>query len=356
MSAQEPSERIAGPVLIYRPGGCADTVVALPALRLLAENYAELRRFLVTPQADAEAARAVLAGTDLIEDDILPWWPVGWRHPANMLAWRRRVRDLRPVALVYLAPVARDAPLGRELKALRLCGIPRIVGAPLDPALRRPQGPGQDGRWEHEAARLGRCLAGIGRLDLKDPHRWALDLSPEELTARDQILNPWEGHQGFVVVATQATRPDGDWGDDNWRGFLAMLSGRHPGLGLVFIGDSDQAPRTAALAPAWEGPVLDLCGQVPPRVAALLAAQAMAFAGTATGPLHLCAAAGARCLGLYDRRHPPGWWDPIGGSHQILHAKGAIDALDPMEAVDRICRLFTAPRLGGPAGPALGDA
>ncbi|HEV2278815.1 MAG TPA: hypothetical protein VGS02_11595, partial [Acidobacteriaceae bacterium] len=64
-------------VLIYRLGSLGDTVVAVPALRLVERAFPDAQRFLLTnmpTHSNAPAAYAVLQGSGLIHGFIdYPW-------------------------------------------------------------------------------------------------------------------------------------------------------------------------------------------------------------------------------------------------------------------------------------------
>ena len=57
--------------------------------------------------------------------------------------------------------------------------------------------------------------------------------------------------------------------------------------------------------------------------AAPVRAQARVARATARAAIHLAAAVGTRCVGVYSSRNIPGLWHPYGGSHRVLRT--AID-------------------------------
>src|SRR5436190_9988886 len=91
-------------VLIYRLGSLGDTVVALPALRLVARAFPDAERWALTNfsvSSKAAPMASVLEGTGLVHGYLK--YPVGLRDAVGLLKLRRDIRRLRPDALVYLA-------------------------------------------------------------------------------------------------------------------------------------------------------------------------------------------------------------------------------------------------------------
>ena len=97
------------------------------------------------------------------------------------------------------------------------------------------------------------------------------------------------------------------------------LTAEHPGLGLGLVGSADEAAAAERLAACWTGPVLNLCGRLPPRVSALVMARARAFLGHDGGPMHLAAAVGTRAAAVFSARAKPGVWFPRGEGHRIVY-------------------------------------
>ncbi len=70
------------PILIYRLGSLGDTVVALPALKLVARAFPDAERWMLTnfsTSAKAAPMAAVLAGMGLVHGYIE--YPIGMRSP-----------------------------------------------------------------------------------------------------------------------------------------------------------------------------------------------------------------------------------------------------------------------------------
>jgi ADP-heptose:LPS heptosyltransferase len=309
-------------VLIYRLGSLGDTLVALPALHLVARAFPDAERHLLTNipvHAKAPAAASILRHTDLVHDYLR--YPVGTRSPRALLALAWQLRRWRPQVLVYLAAARGLRAAGRDALFFRLCRISHQIGVPVTPDLQQnlldPAG-----EREPEAARLARALASLGDARLDDPESWSLHLTPAEIARARQALVP-AGDRPILAVSVGTKVQSKDWGRDNWRALLGRLVHRHPRYALVLLGAADEHALSAIAASDWyglgTGPVLNLCGQLCPRESAAVLAHARLFLGHDSGPMHLAAAVQTPCVAIFAARNLPRVWFPFGDQHRVLY-------------------------------------
>src|SRR5271156_4682896 len=119
-------------VLIYRLGSLGDTLIALPALHLVARAFPTAERRLLTNlpvHAKAPPAEAILRHTNLVHDYLR--YPVGTRNPRSLLVLALQIRRWRPDVLVYLAAARGPRTARRDALFFHLCGISRQIGVPL---------------------------------------------------------------------------------------------------------------------------------------------------------------------------------------------------------------------------------
>src|SRR5437667_11523770 len=82
-------------ILIYRLGSLGDTVVALPALRLVARAFPDAERWALTNfsvSTKAAPMASVLEGTGLVHGYLE--YPAGLRNAAGLSKLRRDIRGL----------------------------------------------------------------------------------------------------------------------------------------------------------------------------------------------------------------------------------------------------------------------
>ena len=334
-------------IVIYRLGSLGDTVVALPCFHKVAQVWPQAERIVLTNfpvSSKAAPLEAILRDGGLIHAAIV--YPVGTRSLHRLWTLAKQLRRLRADVLVYLTP-ARGLPNAiRDYAFFKLCGFKRIVGVPLTEDLQTcrtlsPSLHGQPSMEERECERLARCLHELGPIDLDDPEMWDLRLTEDELRAGTAVLAPLSSSQYFAINMGGKAK-EKDWGLPNWRGFLKVLSDRYPQAGLLIIGAAEDSERAQDLTESWKGPVVDACGRLNPRESAAAMRQAAAFIGHDSGPLHLAAATGVSCVGLFGDFNQPQRWHPRGRQHRIIHRMDGLDTIsvaDVMAAVGDIVPL-----------------
>jgi len=318
-------------LLIYRLGSLGDTIVALPAFRLIRQAWPDAWITVLTnaPVTDKAAPlESVLENTGLIDAAI--HYPVGLRDPAQLAALRATLSTSRFDLAISLTAARGLVASLRDGLFFKTCRIPKIIGIPL---ARRDLvcQPISGGLYESEAERLLRRVGKIGTVDLRDPKWCNLALTPDEAAAAARLLAHARIPDNFIAVSLGATSSLKDWGTENWRDLLARLGNDFPSLGLVLLGSTGDFARNEMFLPLWPGPRVNLCGQTSPRVSAALLGRARLYLGHDSGPMHLAAAAGTRCVSIFSAQSPPGQWFPFGKGHLNLYPHGLYD---PARAAD----------------------
>jgi ADP-heptose:LPS heptosyltransferase len=304
-------------VLIYRLGSLGDTLVALPALRLVAAAYPRARRVVVTnaaPGSHVASMRDVLEPTGLIDAYIT--YPTGVRGPRELMALAARLRAEHAATLVYLAAPRGRAALLRDVAFFGAGGVRHFVGLPWRADLQASPARA-DGRVEREGERLLRAIGELGAVDVADPGVYGLRARP---AARDWAAAALAGVAGrpLICCSVGTKVPANDWEDAHWAPLLRELAARHPGHALVAVGAGSERARMEALAAPWAGRCVNLCGDASVEQSLAVLARGAVFIGHDSGPMHLAAAAGARCVAIFSARQAPGCWFPFGTGHEVL--------------------------------------
>jgi len=323
-------------ILIFRIGSIGDTVVALPCFHLIARAFPDKRRIVIADIASASQKAAgvetVLGGSGLIDGVIN--FPPPTRRLRDFVRLAGEIRRSGADTMIYVA----DRDLLRTLRDVsffRLCGIRKVIGAPLAHDLRRYRIDPVTGDAEMESKRLLRCLAELGTIDADDPSSWDLRLQPQEIHRAKQALAPLEGRP-FLAINVGGKVARKDWGDDNWESLLRCLAGGYRYLGLVFIGSADEFNRHEKLRIAWPGASLNLCGRLAPRESAAAMREARLFIGHDSGPMHLAAAVGVPCVSMFGDFNVPRTWYPHGRGHRILHDMRGVRSISPLQVYDAV--------------------
>jgi len=315
LEAETPTRRI----LIYRVGSLGDTVVALPALRLIASAFPDAERWVLTNfnvNAKAAPMASVLEGTGLVHGYLE--YPIGLRDVVGLLRLRREIRRLRPEALVYLAGARGRAKAWRDALFFRACGIRRLIGVPYGVDHQRPRLLG-GGLYEYEGARLARCLRALGDARPDAPDAFDLALSDTEHQAAFGALGPLADGRPLLMASIGAKVDVKDWGDVNWSALLTRLGSQLPEWGLAMLGTAEERGRSEALLANWPGIRVNLCGDLDVRESAAVLTHARIYLGHDSGPMHLAAAVGTPCVAVFSSRSLPGEWFPYGDQHRVLY-------------------------------------
>jgi heptosyltransferase-3 len=310
-------------VLIYRLGSLGDTVVALPALHLIARSFPEAERRMLTNfpvSVKAPAAAAVLGGNGLVDGYFR--YAVGMRSPVALLRlWWDLVR-WRPEVLLYLGAARGVESARRDASFFRMCGIWRQIGVPVTEGMQKNLKE-IDG-LEPECSRLVRNLQALGEVDLKDPAAWDLRLTEGERATAIEALGG-AGGRPVLAVSVGTKVQSKDWGRENWRALLEALGGMYGGYALALTGAAEESEASEFAAAGWRAGagdkclVINLCGRLTPRESAACLAESRLFLGHDSGPMHLAVAVGTPCVAIFAARNIPRVWFPYGKQHRVVY-------------------------------------
>jgi len=310
-------------VLIYRLGSLGDTLVALPALHLIARAFPQAERRMLTNfpvNVKAPPAAAILENTGLVHGFLR--YTVGARGPRELLSLWWQVFRWRPDVLVYLGSSRGVASAHRDAAFFRACGIRRLIGVPVFEDMQQNRWEAADGALEPEGARLVRNIGELGDARIDDPESWDLHLTDSEMARADEALKPVE-ERPLIAVSVGTKVQSKDWGRENWRALLGRVAGAYPGYALALCGAPEESEASEFAAEGWRqaggGPVVNLCGQLTPRQSAAAFARARVFIGHDSGPMHLAAAVQTPCVAIFAARNKPRVWFPYGRQHRVIY-------------------------------------
>lgn len=315
-------------VLIYRFGQLGDTIAAIPAIEAIRKHYPDREIVLLSETVGREThlGPALVLGDTGLVDSFTTYPSVG--SPKGIVAAISKLRSLSADgvdALVYLVPSIRPKSKRlRDLIVFRLAGFPKILGASGFPSDITPRN--SDGSLravEHETdALLGRLArdgvkvpqAGIARIDLR--------LKPEEQKVADEWLrvrglDDSTGNRWFAVC------PGSKWASKLWPNEdyaeLGLRLIKELGLSPVVVGGQEDRALAGDLLAHW-GSGFCAAGEMGVRESAALMGSAAFYVGNDTGAMHLAAAVGTRCVGIFSAQDWPGRWGPYGEGHRVLRA------------------------------------
>ena len=308
-------------ILIYRLGSLGDTLVALPAFHLIARTFPNAERRVLTniPVGDKDMhLSAVLGESGLVHGYIS--YPLELRNPRQLNCLRCRIKRWEPDMLIYLAEPRGRIKAFRDAIFFKSCGIKRLVGVPNKKSLQ--DNLYRDGNcYEHEAARLTRCISNLGKAKLDDPQSWNLCLTDQEYGTAMKFLSLFEGDLKYIACSVGTKIKVKNWGQNNWRVLIENLYKRYNDYGLIFLGSKDDFEYSEKASLPWFGEKQNLCGMLTPRESAAVLKRATIFIGHDSGPMHLAASVGTPCVAIFSARDLPGIWFPYGIGHKVIYHK-----------------------------------
>ena len=327
---------MSGDIVIFRIGSIGDTVVALPCFHAVARAFPGRRKVLVTNAPDsarASSVESVLEGTGLVDKAL--YFPAGRGKLRRSLALARQLRELDAHSLIYLAPRTSAWQVYRDLLFFRAAGIRRIIGAPLGIGARECRVDSATHELEPEAERLARVLGPTIPVDLSAAS-WDLRLAPHEHATAAAKLAALLGRRPLVALSAGAKIKAKDWGEESWSALIRLLQVRLPPVSLVFVGAPDERALTERLAQLWSGVKLNLCGELTPRESAAVLGRCNLLVCHDSGPMHLAASQGARCVALFGNINRPRQWFPYGRDHVVIHEPNGVQHISVERVADSV--------------------
>lgn len=310
-------------VAVWHTGQLGDTIVALPAMRAVRAVFPRARLWLVI-DADSNrpgaAAAEILARTGLFSGTVV-YDPGSLRNRRGRREFAEAIRSLGPEAVVYLARVERSRrSIWRDWFFFRTLGIKHLFGFR----------PGKPFSWKRAAKRgplpkqVDRLLDKL-RLDgLSVPNgvRFDVPIVDEDIRLVDELWSEWRlaGRGGPVVAVCAGSKmPAKRWPEERYAELGKRLR-EELGCFLVAIGGPKERELAERLVAAWGGGSV-ACWRGGYLAMAELLGRCDLYLGNDTGPMHLAAAAGTRCVGIFSARDPAGTWAPYGEGHLVLRRR-----------------------------------
>ena len=306
MTPQNPAGHESPRILIVRLSAIGDVIHTMPVACALRERFPQAMLSWIVEDRAAE----LLRGHEALDELIV--LPRGWLKSPRMI-WQLRCR-LRASRF----DVALDAQgLTKSAVAAWLSGCKRRIGF--------------GGRWGREFTpwlntelidaadrhAVLRCLALLEPLGIRQPTvRFQVPRRHEDVAAVEGVLRQFGLGESLAVIAVGA-----GWPSKLWPAERLCRRGRPPRPRLVApqpgrLGQRRGAGRAEQVAAGSDGHA-----RAAPKMTlsqlGVLAQRAKLFVGSDTGPLHLAAAVGTPCVGLYGP-WPAEKHGPFGPQHVVL--------------------------------------
>ncbi len=314
-------------IVVYRIGQLGDTIVALPAMWAVRENFPNAKLTLLCdqhPHTNYILASGLLRDAGIFDEFMA--YPVGRlgpgapRRAAELL---KQLRERKFDTLVYLAPSARSpARVRRDKWFFRAAGIRSVIGMTGFPTFHPKRSDAPLGALPRESELLLLRLRDSGlRVSLQHP-RFDLGLGEKELNE----VNAWlaqqsqiDGDRRWVAVGPGSKMPAKQWPLENYDAVVRDLIGAFDIWPVVFGGPEDREIGDG-LIERW-GRGYNAAGALDVRAAGVALKRCELYLGNDTGTMHLAAAAGIRCVAIFSSRERPGLWYPAGPGNRVFRSQ-----------------------------------
>jgi len=307
-------------ILIFHLASIGDTIVALPALRLIKNACPNKKIVAITARhssSKASGMETILGGMDLIDDYLFFNLHAGWYE--NFKVVRTKIRDCNIKILIYLNEPAGILKRLKHYLFFKACGVQKIVGMQKIISFKQDRIRKKDEfTWESISEYLVRKINVLGSVDATNLNHYDLNFKEHEKYLVDNLISS-NMKKELIAISIGSKLYVKDWGDKNWERLLGEMSKEFPNIKLLIVGSSDEYERSQRLTALWEGRRLNLCGQLSVRESAYLLSRVQFFLGHDSGPMHLAAAVGTSCIAIFSSRSLPGIWFPIGANHDIFY-------------------------------------
>lgn len=309
-------------LLVYHIGSLGDTLVAVPALWALRDNYPDAHITMLTDEQPGQARVQVcdiLDGSSLIDDYIV--YPVGKPLIIARLLLQLRIR--RFDLLIYLIRrVEGPWRVQRDKLFFRLAGIKRFIG--MQGICKRPTKSSSNPMTvvPHVADTILTMIrvdglktppAGQGRVDINIGER-------EQYNVKRWLSElPDDGGRRWLAIGPGSKMPCKIWPSERYLAVAKRLVDEYDLWPVIWGGPGDRDLGEKLVQELGRGYVAAGVLDVRDSMAAM--ARCLMFLGNDTGTMHMAVASGLRCVALFSARDFPGKWDPYGDGHIVLRTQ-----------------------------------
>ncbi|MEN3368660.1 MAG: hypothetical protein V7609_803 [Verrucomicrobiota bacterium] len=314
-------------ILVYRIGQLGDTIVALPAMWAIKENFPDAELTLLCdqhPHTNYILASGLLRDAGIFHDFLAyPVEKLGTSSARRATELVKKLRERNFDTLVYLAPSARGpGRVRRDRWFFRAAGIRTFIGMTGFPRFqKRTSGAAlASAPREFELLLLRLRESGL-RVSLQNP-RFDLGLGQREETdiARWLETQPQpDGHRRWIAVGPGSKMPAKQWPLERYDQVVRDLIAGFDIWPVVFGGEEDREIGDG-LIERW-GRGYNAAGALGVRAAGVALKRCELYLGNDTGTMHLAAAAGIRCVAVFSSRERPGLWYPAGSDNRVFRSE-----------------------------------
>lgn len=335
-------------VLVFHIGHLGDTLMIVPSLHVLKENFPGAIFTLLTDRilnSNFVIGASVFRGT-VFFDEIITFPKIKSAakvllNPLSLMYTLPRLLIRRFDAVAYLVPSRRrSGQIERDRKYFRLAGIRRLYGFQGFGA-ERQQNADPNSKWMHEADAILQRLE-LDGFRVPSPGRANMNLLISESERAD--VSNWFAVQGnehfnkpLVGFGPGSKMSAKKWPIERFAEVGRILISQHNIWPVIFGGAADKKIG-AELLRIWQRGY-NAAGDLGIRLAAEALSRCSIYIGNDTGTMHLAAAVGAPCVAIFSARDVRGKWEPYGMRHKVLRSDVECAGCMKTECASKKCLL-----------------
>jgi heptosyltransferase III len=307
-------------IVVYRFGQLGDTLVALPAIDAIRNEFPNHKMILLTDAQqgrDGHISSWSILGPLKWFDDVIFYDPnkSGMSKMIEVLSLALKLRRLHIDKFFNLSP---ERPMKSWLRDKRFftmaANVRRYSAIPpfSSPAKINDKLPIVKAEWRTIFRALG---------DGRDSEENFCMPIPSEERAKARSIVSSEGIDlagQLIALAPGSKMPAKQWGADNYNELGKRLLENVPQPTLLVFGGSEDALVGDELCSQWGANSHNLAGKLSIFGSAEILKNCSLYVGNDTGTMHLAAMVGTPCVALFSARDYPGKWEPYGSQHAVI--------------------------------------
>ena len=250
-------------ILIMRIGSMGDTLVSIPALKLIKLKFPNSEMTILSNKPINGGIKAVSSHDLLLKTKFLDGF-IEYGGIRSKIKAIRLIRELKPDLTYYLMPPRNIIQRVRDRIFFMLCGVDNVFGLSISKPFNSYRYDNEKKLFESEASRLKNSI-GFNNTPLS-VDLFSLNLNEDERIKASNLLRDKAIPSKFIVISVGTKISVNDWGQTNWLALIKLLKNDFHNYGLVTIGSLDEYIRSEELISEWyEGNTINLCGKTTPR-------------------------------------------------------------------------------------------
>ncbi|MFA5832071.1 MAG: glycosyltransferase family 9 protein [Bacteroidota bacterium] len=330
-------------LLIFKSGLLGDTLVSLPALNLIRNNYPNseiIYLWMKLPNSDYVTPPEILAQSGLVDRFlyITNYDSIIKRYSSYLKVWFILYFQKIEIGIVL------EPPYWSAFRKtfLLFCGIKKVIGPNSEINIIERDIDGDICKSENVADML---MAQLSDLDIDIPEKgcgeFKLHLNNSEKNkSKNFLINNQLSSKILIGVAPVSNMPSKCWPIENYYSVLKELIKEFNIEPIMFGSKKDFINNQKLVSRLEKG--FNVSGEVNVREGIALLSHCKLYLGNDTGTMHMAAAAGIKCVAIFSSIDMPGKWYPYGTGHKVFRTKIECEGCLLKECIENKSKCITS--------------